>query len=402
MTGSILRLMMSVPVLRQGVCSAKVLPCLVLGLLLIVSHRSALAADEPLPEVTSEQVNQSLDRSVAYLISRQHESGCLADERDRYKGKREEWERHVRERKYQPPRHSTALTSMAILSLAALGHQPADPTDEGRAMARAIDYIVDGDVVDDRGYFGAKDHSRMYGHGISSLMLAEMMGMGRDEEQDRKIRKRCQVAIDIILSGQQTQKRSPDHVGGWRYQPDANDSDLSVTVWQLMALRAAKNGGMKVPSTAIDKAIKYIQICYRSERNEDGTPKQAKAGFCYQLGRGPEFAATSAGVLALQVCGAYDYPEVEGACEYLLTVEKPSEHKTWFYYGLYYYAQGLAQRGGEQADIARSVTEQLLVKLQRDDGSYQGRGQEDSKIYTTSMAILSLSVQHHFLPIYQR
>lgn len=57
--------------------------------------------------ITPEQVRDSLDRSVAYLISRQHESGCFADEADRHKGKLDQWKEDVRRRRYQPPRHST-------------------------------------------------------------------------------------------------------------------------------------------------------------------------------------------------------------------------------------------------------------------------------------------------------
>ncbi len=377
--------------------TVSLLTCLLLTTVLTDSTPAA----EPPQEVTRQQVTESIERSVAYLISRQHESGCFSDDRDPYKGKREAWQRDLRENRYRHPRHSTALTSLAILSLASLGHQPCDPTDEGRAMARAIDYVVSDAVVDRRGYFGSQDHSRMYGHGITTLMLAEMTGMGRDANQDRKVRERCQQAIDLILKSQ-SQKKSWQNAGGWRYLPDSGDSDLSVTVWQLMALRSAKNSGIRVPSTAIDQAIKYLQVCYDSDRHVDGTPKKNQAGFSYQRGRAPEFASTSAGVLALQVCGAYDYPEIDGACDFLLSEKPPDPNRAWIFYGLYYYAQGLAQRGGEQADIARKVTEDLLFRLQRDDGSYEGRGQENSRIYCTAMAILSLSVQHHFLPIYQR
>ena len=42
----------------------------------------------------------------------------------------------------------------------------------------------------------------MYGHGIITLMLTEMLGMSPDQEQDGQIHERCQKAIDLILSSQ--------------------------------------------------------------------------------------------------------------------------------------------------------------------------------------------------------
>ena len=119
--------------------------------LVLVSPTCAQPDEQP---VTREEANSCLDRAVKYIVSRQHESGCFSDSRDRYKGSRAKWEQAIREGRYQPHRHSTALTSLTILSLASLGHQPSDPTAEGRAMAKAIDYIMDGQVVDRRGYYG--------------------------------------------------------------------------------------------------------------------------------------------------------------------------------------------------------------------------------------------------------
>jgi hypothetical protein len=287
------------------------------------------------------------------------------------------------------------------LSLASIGHQPRDPTKEGRALASALDYILEEPLVRD-GYLGRTDHSRMYGHGIITLMLTEMCGMGKTDQQDQLIRVRCEAALNVILSAQQV-KKSLVHRGGWRYNPNSKDSDLSVTVWQLMALRSARNAGFTVPKKSIDDAIAYLKVCYNSDRDAQGQPTNLNTGFCYQKGRNPEFATSAAGLLALQVSGAYDAPEVKACSRYLLSNRMtPDQDVNWFYYGIYYYAQGMAQRGGETASRAKDITESLLMAIQNDDGSFKGRGEEGSQIYSTAMAILSLSIQHHYLPIYQR
>ena len=71
----------------------------------------------------------------------------------------------------------------------------------------------------------------------------------------------------------------------------------------------------------------------------------------------------------------------------------------------YYYAQSMYQRGGKHAIEARRVIADAILPLQARDGSWEGMGGEErqgGKIYATSLAVLSLAVKNHFLPIYQR
>ena len=61
--------------------------------------------------------------------------------------------------------------------------------------------------------------------------------------------------------------------------------------------------------------------------------------------------------------------------------------------------------GGDHAATARQKTEQMLLGSQAADGAWLPRnGNEKSAgpVYATSLALLSLSVYHHFLPIYQK
>ena len=242
----------------------------------------------------------------------------------------------------------------------------------------------------------------MYGHGITTLTLSEMLGMGLDEKQDQKIRKRTQKAIDLILRSQKVPK-SPSHQGGWRYSPDSRDADLSATIWQLMSLRSAKNAGLSVPSAAIEDAIGYLERSYWSSLDSKGEPVNKKSGFAYQPGGHPEYTTTAAGLLAMQVCGEYESPFVKGAADWLLENE-PNTSRKFFYYGTYYYSQAMYQRGGDHAKEAREKVEGILKKLQRENGSWQGSGSEGSagEIYSTTMAVLALAVKYHYLPIYQR
>lgn len=268
-------------------------------------------------------------------------------------------------------------------------------------MVMAIDYLLLDKNQNEVGYFG-KNGGRMYGHGIVTLTLAELLGMGMDEEMDKAIRKKCQSAIDLILRSQKVPKNQAQQ-GGWRYSPDARDSDLSVTIWQLMALRSAKNSGLDIPGTSISDAVEYLERSYKSKIDADGNPIDKVSGFAYQPGGHPEYTTTAAGLLAMQVCGEYESPFVLGAADWLLE-NVPQTNRKFFFYGTYYYAQAMYQRGEEHAVRARQMVEDILLPMQKENGAWQGGGSEagHGEIYCTSLAMLALAVKYHYLPIYQR
>lgn len=364
----------------------RLITTLLTGLLLTVLACPALPAQEEVP--ISPAVKQSVDRAIAWLMAQQRAQGCFLDEN----------------RNDPVPQHSGAMTALAIMGMTSVGHMPGDPTPEGVVVGKALRFMTEAIVPNDEGYLGQSDRSRMYGHGIMTLMYAEMLGHGLDDDMDKKIHSRLQRAVELIMRSQDVVKSEANR-GGWRYEPGSSDADISVSVWQVMALRAAKNAGLEIPKESINKAVAYIKRSYRSERNPDGTPKDMAAAFSYEpYGGRQTFSTTAAGILSLQVCAQYDAPEVVGGANFLLK-SPPAPSEPWFYYGTYYYAQGMYQRGGEQAAIARQKTEQMLLELQQDNGSWQPRnGNERSAgpVYATALALLSLSVHHHFLPIYQK
>ena len=347
-----------------------------LTLALFAATCGAQSSAPPQPEI-----DRAISKGAAFLATQQQKNGSIVD-----RG------------------HENAMTALAIMALASVGHQPTDPSPEGAMMSKGLKYILGPDRQDKTGYFGASDGSRMYGHGIVSLMLTEMLGMGGDEDLNRKIHDSCQKAIDLIVRSQRVRK--PPHAkGGWRYTPDAADSDLSVSVWQLMALRSAKNDGLEVPSSTIDDAVTYLVRSFTSPVDATGVPSKQLSGFSYEANNdNPTFTMTAAGLLAMQVCGQYDSPLVEGATSWL-NQHPPKWEERFVLYGIYYYAQGMHQRRGEVAENASTEVAKLLLDKQQADGSWNSSGNEEQnagKVYCTAMAMLSLSVKHHYLPIYQR
>jgi len=354
-------------------CSILTLPFL--------SPGRAVAQENTTSVFAKDEVDISMEKAIEYLIKQQKENGSITD-----KG------------------HDTTMTSLAIMAMASVGTQPSDPGPRGESMKRALEFVLGDDRQDDKGYFGSKDGSRMYGHGIITLMLTEMLGMGASDEQDKKIHDKCQLAIDLILSSQKEKKQVKSR-GGWRYNPNSKDSDLSATVWQLMALRSAKNDGLQVPGNAIREAVDYLKRSYTSKLDRDGQPTDKAGGFSYEpLQNHPTFTMTAAGLLAMQVCGEYESPLVHGASDWLLE-HPPKWNERFCSYGTYYYAQGMYQRGGDHAAQAQKRVQEMLLKEQSGDGSWEAKNSSErgvGKVYATSMSVLSLSVKYHYLPIYQK
>jgi hypothetical protein len=336
----------------------------------------------PNPFVT-DSTDGSIKRATAYLLAQQDPTdGSICD----------------------VDKTQTALTSLAVLGLASAGHQADYPSSEGRAMKRGITFVLRAEHQDEEGYFGSFDRSQMYGQGITCLMLGEMLGQGIDEAMDKRIRAKLKIGIELILRSQQVEKHEMA-AGGWRYHPDSTDSDISVTVWLIMALRSARNAGLDVPAEAIDDALGYLRRMYDSEQDSRGNPLDLKAGFAYYGNRKHVSTATTAmGLLSLQLAGDFDSPFVRGSQAWL-EQNPPFWGEDWMFYGLYYYSQASYQLGGADSIKGFKRVQQLLIPEQRPDGSWEPSSVQErdaGSVYATSLAMLALCVKNHDLPIYQR
>ncbi len=185
--------------------------------------------------------------------------------------------------------------------------------------------------------------------------------------------------------------------GGWRYSVLGGDSDISVTGWQVMSLRAAKNLGCDVPAEKIDLAVQYIKSC-----NDPGS-----GGFRY-VPHGPvTTACTGTSILALELCGreVHRSPEMLTRAGTYLLNHRPIWAQGHFYYAIYYCSQATFQLGGNYWPIFRRHMHDTLLRHQSSTGSWDG-GDSDARAggsnYGTAMAILALTVEYRFLPIYQR
>jgi len=287
-------------------------------------------------------------------------------------------------------KYPTALSAMAVMAHLAAGHPPADKQ-YGPWIRKSINYVLSKQNAD--GYFGEADGSRMYGHGLCTLMLAEALGMPRDDEVDENIRKALKKAVQVTINAALI-KKAPEHAGGWRYTPDATDSDLSLSGWQLMGLHATQQVGIPVPESVINGAVEYTKKMV----SEDG-----KVG--YQNPNDEHPALRGLALLALVIGHQEKLPVVKKIAD-RIWADPIAWQGNHFYYRVYYDAVGISRALPDEWQKYLPKYEAVLLPHQKDDGSFDtsvdGEAKDAGPIYTTSMAVMALAVERHVLPAYQR
>jgi hypothetical protein len=274
------------------------------------------------------------------------------------------------------------ITALAGLAFMQAGNLPGRGQ-YGDNVQKALDFVLAS--CQESGLISSDNSSGpMYGHGFAMLFLGEVYGM----TQDDNIKEKLQKAVRLT---QKTQ--NPE--GGWRYQPAPMDADISVTITQVMGLRAARDAGIKVEKEVIDKAVKYVKNC---QNNDGGFSYMARSG---GGGGGSGFARSAAGVATLYYAGIFEGPEIEKGLKYLSGF-KPGKGgdaamEGHYFYGMYYAVQANFLAGGDNwKEFYPALRDQLIARKGKSD-HWQGDFSED---YATAMALIILQMPNRYLPVY--
>lgn len=329
------------------------------------SGRSLRGADDDNPERTAlEFVNapaqEAINKGLVFLASRQQPDGSFGPGG------------------YNRDVAISALSGMAFMA----GGSTPGRGPYGAEVELCLKYLLDN--AQDSGYVnapGSGSHGPMYGHGFATLFMAECYGMsGRSDVRDKLSR-----AVHLIVNTQ-------NEDGGWRYQPVRREADISVTICQVMALRAARNAGLHVPPEVIDKTIEYV----KKSQNADG-------GFMYMISGGQSaFPRSAAGIVALYSAGIYEGPEVERGLAYIMDYLPHGggfNRESHYFYGHYYAVQAMWIKGGKNWREWFPAVRDELIARQRADGSWVDSICQE---YGTAMACIILQIPNNYLPIFQR
>lgn len=304
---------------------------------------------------------QAVEKAIAWLASRVQNDGSFG------------------QTAYQ---QNLAVVSLGGLAFLGLGNLPGRGP-YGKHVSRLVDFVLQ--HAQQNGLIGVPDQGvrgLMYGHGFASLFLAQVYGVTRQPE----VRPALMNAIELIVSTQNEE-------GGWRYEPAKKDADISVTVCQTMALRAARNAGFFVPGKTVALARNYVL----NLQNADG-------GFRYVTAEGESaYPRTGAAMVALSSLGVKKKGIYTLGSRYLMqNVPANAEYagNPHYFYGQYYAAHALWQQGGDEWKSWYKQVGDLLLRKQMPSGAW-----EDEAIcneYATAMACLILSMPKNFLPLLRK
>ncbi len=346
-------------------------------------RRGAVEPVEPAPPYAEDEaVRIAIEKSLRYLAKSQSASGAWVQNIG-YKFN----EQYVVTAADKP---DVGVSSLALMAFLSGGYMPGRGQ-YGKVVERGTDFVlacVDGD----NGYINANG-SRMYSHAFATLFLAEIYGMTHRADVKTKL----QLAVNLTVESQNTQ-------GSWRYEPNSPESDMSITVCQIMALRAARNIGIKVSKSTIDRAYDYVIRSAITSGSDRG-------GFKYQEkdSTRTSFSLTAAGVATLHNTGTYDHALIRAGIEYLKgefddLVKFHDEHY-FFWYGNYYASQVFFTA----ADTGQNNWDNFywprirahLLRRQVENGSWRNNV-GPGNVFSTAVAAIILQIPYQYLPIFQR
>ena len=289
------------------------------------------------------------------------------------------------------------VTGMALMVLLASGEDPNHGAYRTH-IRRALRSIIAAQDTSS-GYFGGRQpgHASMYHHGFAMLALAEAYGVVDDrglwtEEPGEGPRKGLSIGQSLELGVKlAVTSAEKNRSGAWRYSPDANDADTSVSGAVLMGLLGARNAGIEVPDKTIDKAIGYFVSM---------TGPSGQVGYASPAGGSD--ATTAIGTLVMAIARRKDLPQYGQAAGYLKQrSQETGQQSPYVGYTRYYRAQALLQADPEAWARWNGVLVQELKSQRLPDGSFAPGG-DGGPVASTCLSLLSLAVNFRFLPIYER
>lgn len=269
------------------------------------------------------------------------------------------------------------------------------------AMVRALACIVKSQ--DKNGRFGNVDESKfreyMYQHALATQALSEAAGLSGDVY----LADAAQKAVDLIESVQ-------GENGGWSYRSKAGDrEDTSVTAWQVQALLAAREAGLKVNEEVLKKALGFFRMATEEKTgrveywlsHREPNPRQSLYGVGLLMRQWlGEDNGTS--VHALMAKAIAEKPPVfvkgwgtgwtEGRREDDIQRRESFNPYTW-----YFATYALFNRQDENWEAWNSAMAEALPNLQDGDGAWHASDVYSAKAgapYATALCLLCLQVYY--------
>jgi hypothetical protein len=299
-----------------------------------------------------------------------------------------------------------AMTGLALLTFLAHGETQTSKQ-YGETVQKGVQWLMDTGRKN-KNVFAAQNVE--YQHAIATYALAEDYAL----TQIGDLLTVLEGAVEKIVTSQ-----SPP--GAWEYgynnkmtRPEERPlgGDLSISGWNIQALKAAKNAGVKVKGIdeTMRKAADFCRAVYDDKTHNFGYEKKG----------GNHPALLGVGILSMMFLGAGDSREARGAireasnkikCDW----SKANEGSSYMWY---YITQAMFQGGGSYWVAWNREFRDTLLKNQMPDGHWTVPGSredvppadakwkqvghpKDSPVYHTAMLCMMLEVYYRFLPTFK-
>ncbi|MCZ7647864.1 MAG: hypothetical protein M5U26_21835 [Planctomycetota bacterium] len=295
------------------------------------------------------------------------------------------------------------VTALCVMAFLGEGHAwfP-DPKGQvskyGSNVQRAVRWLTS--IQDSvNGRFGPPEGNFMYNHGLATIALSEAAGMSGD----LNLRKAAQLGVNLI-------ERTQGPSGGWGYKDQVSErQDTSVTSWQVQALLAAREAGLKVNPEVLAKALAYYQEATDAKTGVvmyDFTDRQVR----------PDLYGVAL-MIRLYLEEPPSTPEIRllarKSVEYLPVVKK-DWGRSWREgkvagvddndralnfdpYRWYFASHGLFFYGGEPWSTYQQSLQRAVLGLQDADGAWRANDIWSVKAginYSTALCVLTLQAFH--------
>ena len=289
----------------------------------------------------------------------------------------------------------TAATGLALMSMLGAGYtHQAGPYQ--REVQAGLDYLRSTMRVGPRGgnlTINGGGKANMYAQAIATIALSEAWALTGDPALEQPVRE----AQKYIGAAQN------EFNGSWGYQA-GQAGDLTITGWQITALKSCKLAGIRVDQNVWDKAKQFVESTsdtsglfgYKRPVNHKLPARKRD----YQLK-----TTTAVGTLIQMYMGAtIEDPTINNGIVYLA---KEGVSKTDIYFD-YYATQVFRHYGGQEWKQWNAVMREHLIDTQDRSSSHthgswyfpDKHGEVGGRLYTTAMAVMTLEVYYRFLPLY--
>jgi hypothetical protein len=176
------------------------------------------------------RAQSAIDRALKWLV--RHQSADGRWDSDNY------WLNCQLDRKCEPGQEregaDEAITGYAVLCFLGAGYDHKTPNKYRKVVVKGIEWILNNQ--DPNGLIG----KRNYEHPVATMALCEAYAM----TLDKNLKEPCEKAVRVVLD---RQCKKDEYPYGWDYvNPNLNRVDISVSGWNVMALKAAAAGGIDV------------------------------------------------------------------------------------------------------------------------------------------------------------